>query len=117
MLRKVVARFLVLIVSSWLFPSPAGAADFGNGFPVGNWGNGIQPCVQVSSQFDRVTAFFYVVIPTSPTAVKTRAENRTRESWESAPSMEEISPIEAPAFPGGVREAAYRQNPAVDFGL
>jgi hypothetical protein len=115
--RKVVYRLLILIVSSWLFPAPAGAGDFGNGFAVGQWGNRVQPCVQVSSQFDRVTAFFYVVIRTSPPAVTQRAENRTPASRESAPSMEETIPSAASAFPDGVREAAYRQNPAVDFGL
>lgn len=114
--HKVVYRLLVLVVSSWLFPSPAGATDFGSGFAVGQWGNRVQPCVQVTSQYDRVTAFVYVVISTSRAALKTREENRTHESWESAPSMEEIPSGEAPAFPEGIREAAYRLNPAVGFG-
>lgn len=62
MLRKIVLRFLFLAATSLLFPNPAGALDFSNGFPVGDWGNGVRPCVRVSAQDGRLSAIFSVVI-------------------------------------------------------
>ena len=76
MLRKTALRFLVLIAMSWLFPHTAGALDFSNGFPVGNWGNGIRPHVRVSAQDGRLSAiarggFFTRGEPISSSAMTT----------------------------------------------
>lgn len=97
MLRKVALRFLVLIATSWLFPHPAGALDLGNGFPVGNWGNGVRPYVRVSAQDGRLSAIFAVVI-TPGAAVSYSRDYRSSDSRDDA------------------REFQDRGNPPVDYG-
>ncbi len=97
MLRKVAFRFLVVIAMFWLFPHPAGALDFSNGFPVGDWGNGIRPHVRVSAQDGRLSAIFSVVI-TPGIAGGSSRDYRPSDSREDA------------------RETQDRRIPVVDYG-
>ena len=83
MLRKIAIRFLFLAATSMLAPNPAGALDFTNGFPVGNWGNGVRPYVRVSSQDGRLSAIFSVVI-TSGTGGGSSRDSRHSDTREDA---------------------------------
>ena len=89
MLRKTALRFLVLISTSLLFPHAAGALDFSNGFPVGNWGNGIRPYVRVSAQDGRLSAIFSVVITTPRSAIGNSREYRSTDSEDEGRGTED----------------------------
>ena len=98
MLRKSVLRFLAVIAMSWLFPHAAAALDFSNGFPVGDWGNGIRPCVRVSAQDGRLSAIFSVVITNPGSVLGNSGGYRPADSQDDG------------------RGTADRKNTTLDFG-
>lgn len=144
MLQRGVTRFLVLIVSSWLFPLTVGAADNGRTIQIGHLGENIQPCVQMSTKDGRMSAVPYVIVsgPATPGREETpngepnpieeavaRAGNaRTSGKIVAAVSREEnrigalvsgaeeISYSKVSRFLGGMRKAVKksRQKPPVE---
>lgn len=75
-MRRAVTRFLVLIVSSWLFPTTVGAADNGKTIQAGHVGENIRMFVRVSDKDKdgRMSAVPLVVVSKPATATPSKEE-------------------------------------------
>jgi hypothetical protein len=82
--HRAVTRFLVLIVSSWLFPCTVGAADNGRTIQVGHLGENIQPFVQMSTRDGRMSAVPYVIVSGSATPGRGETPNGKPDPIEEA---------------------------------